>query len=253
MAVQLGKIEETSVHTEVSHGNLSVRTSFALPGWMLPPTYVNENYVIRCRVMDDLSVEVCFKGGSTFWQTVRNNDYSVRFVASKWYWNWSYSGDRYAIFPSDAVSIADAVIRVGNADGIHESEFRWNPTPDRWVRVCSLGDLGYDPSSPNNAYLWVGGTGTYQVTGPIYPSPIRITIPNIRQYMNYYPFAVRQGLFLSCNRAGGYVKRLTDVNSRTWSDVKNANNHDPNNSKAFERNAGNNGWDVSPKTGAQAL
>lgn len=242
MANQLGDI----VETVVKEGNLSgnVRTSFGLPGYHRLPSYCVTDYVIRSRVMDDMSVEVCFKGGSRIYDEVVKNTYGVRFVASKGYWDWSYDGNSYAIFPSDAVQMAEANIVVPGDISASRGHFNWNLPADQWVRVCALGDLGYDPYNPSDAYLWVGGTGDYKVDHPIYPAPVRIILPKIRLFSSYYPLAVRMNTFLSCNRPGGAVKRL----SGDWQDVKNFDNN-PDQSKAFIRSSNN--WNVAPKVGEQ--
>lgn len=111
-------------------------------------------------------------------------------------------------------------------------------------RVANLRELGWSKDNPRDAYIYVSGIGSYQVTNPIYPSPAQIVISGVRApILDYFPFAkFYGGHWLSCNRPGGYVRKMVDGK---WKDLKN-----------FEDGAGkstvfvyNNGWKVAPRIG----
>ena len=78
---------------------------------------------------------------------------------------------------------------------------------------------------------------------------IDVTIPGIRMYLEYYPWAVRHGdddgEWMSCNREGGYVLRR---DGRVWVKEKNRDN-DADHSVVFTRNAS--AWAIAPRIGQE--
>lgn len=232
----------------ISHPN-TPGSSFALPGWHLTPAWLNTSYSVRWVVDQNFDVWIALDGGAA-WTRVNPNAYESICVARAQNWSWSINPPDAAALPSGAVLLASATIDAWSGN------YFWGlpsigPVPmegaqldGRLHRVANLRELGWSKDNPRDAYIYVSGIGSYQVTNPIYPSPAQIVISGVRApILDYFPFAkFYGGHWLSCNRPGGYVRKMVDGK---WKDLKN-----------FEDGAGkstvfvyNNGWKVAPRIG----
>ncbi len=109
--------------------------------------------------------------------------------------------------------------------------------------IGNLSQFGAD-SSGKNGVVYIGGTGTYSVSNPVYPTPVKVTIPGFVTpavtVSEYYPFAIRKsGTMVSANRTGGSTK----IRKNSWRDVKNTD--DGSKIQGYVRQSGK--WKKAPK------
>lgn len=195
-------------------------TCFGLPGsGGIAASWSNCNFDVRVAVYDDLNVYVGINGAVT--DNVVPNSYDVRMCVSANDWAWRYDGSQL-IGPGSAWN---ATIPVGSG-----GSFVWNfscgePAADNasgagagYVHVGRLTDF-HGSDSSQDGYLYLSGTGAYTVNDPIYPDPVRITVPGFLRFLDYFPFARNiSGVFKSCNRTGGFVQKQE---GGSWKDKKN--------------------------------
>lgn len=198
-----------------SYGNA---TSFGLPGQGTGHAkYVNTDYTVGVRVYDDLSVQLRING--SFTATVLKNVYRVAFVANPSDFRFSLSGGSLH-YPDSATVMQTGAVDVDskNAGTGEMGTFDW--TFDSGWKACGhLWDFGASDQGLDG-YLWVGGTGLYAVDDPVYPVPVRVTVPGFMKYLGYYPWArYGDGMYRSCNRDGG---SLMQVRSGAYADVRNS-------------------------------
>lgn len=205
-------------------------SSAALPGSGYPAVYLATNYNVMAVVLDDLSTWLTVTSGNCYANGVHaSTGYTFGFWARTSNWAWSYSGS--VVVPSGAVQIASADLTVTagtgtggtSSTGYFDFGFPVIDTSgiaeDAEIDAATLsargfhnfGQLASFEGEGNNAYIYLSGIGTYAVTDPIYPTPVRITIPNIRRIIaDYYPLALKSGdSWVSCNRSGGFVKYVS--------------------------------------------
>lgn len=235
-------------------------SSAALPGQNLTPVYLGTNYWVEAVVLDDLSTWLTVTSGNLTCNGVRAApDYSFGFWARTSNWSWSYAGS--VVVPPGAVEIASGVVGVtagtgsgsSSVTGYFDFGFPVIDTSglavDATIDPATLAARGFHNFGPlasfegegNTAYIYLSGIGTYAVTDPIYPTPARIAIPNIRRIIaDYYPCALKSGdAWLSCNRGGGFMQYVSGA------DLKN-NQFVPGNSKVYTV-----GGTVLPEIGAK--
>lgn len=212
-------VQELSVPVRENAGsNYRTPTSFGLPGYGTGRAkYCHTNYTIGIRVYDDLSVQARING--SFTSIVLKANYPVAFVLNPSDFRFSLS-DSNLTYPSTATLMGSAIIDVdsGGSGTGETTEFVWN-LDSGWKNVGHLWDFGASDTGLDG-YLWVGGTGTYTLTDPVYPVPVRITVPGFLKYLGYYPWArYGDGKYKSCNRDGG---SLMQVHSGAYADVRNS-------------------------------
>lgn len=256
----------------------NVTTCFALPGQgTIKASASSCHFNVHAAVYDDLSVYIGINGQISDPVTAAAG-YSVRMCANPNDWDWVYTGGQL-VGPTGAANWTATIDATdgsasrapswasgqtanqasswqgGSATG--KGWFIWNfscgdPASDNsggagsgYMRAGLLTDFhGNDQNQ--DGYLYLGGTGTYSVNDPIYPDPIRITIPGFMAFLDYYPFAVRKsGQWMSCNREGGST---TIRKSGSWRDVKNVAVGEGNDN-AFILSGG--AWSVAPEIGAK--
>ena len=123
-------------------------------------------------------------------------------------------------------------------------EFVWNLDSD-WKNAGHLWEFGASDTGLDG-YMWVGGTGTYTLTDPVYPVPVRITVPGFLKYLGYYPWArYGDGKYKSCNRDGGSLMQVRDG---AYADVRNSE-RDHSVDRAFYYGGGK--WNSCPEIGAK--
>ena len=258
-------------------GNRDAVTAFGLPGTgSTKPSMSSCHFNVHAAVYDDLSVYIGLDGCIA--DPVAKNDYPVIFIARADDWNWSWGGSSINV-PSNSGSWT-STINAGDGSAAasppagywghgmtadaaatgsstNRGWFVWNfscgnPASDNsggagpgYKLVGSLTDFhGNDQNQ--DGYIYLSGTGSYQMDNPTYPDPVRITIPGFLAYLDYYPFAVlKSGSWKSCNREGGST---TIRKSGAWRDVKNVavgtgDNH------AFIRDGSS--WTAAPEIGGK--
>lgn len=213
-------VQELSVHVAESAGSdYRTPTSFGLPGRDGGRAkYTNTDYTIGVRVYDDLTVQARVNG--SFVSNVLKNTYSVIFLLNPSDFRFSSGSNSKPSYPSTAtvMGTADVDVDSGGAGTGETAEFRWN-IDSGWKSCGHLWDFGASDTGIDG-YLWVGGTGDYPVDDPVYPVPVRITVPGFMKYLGYYPWARYQDAkWKSCNRDGG---SLTQVRNGTYADVRNS-------------------------------
>lgn len=212
-------VQELSVHVRESAGSdYRAATSFGLPGYGTGRAkYCNTDYTVALHIYDDLSVQAKVDG--TFTSNVLKAVYPVALVLNTSDFRFSLSGGHLS-YPSSATEMATANIDVdsGGSGTGETAEFRWNVATG-WKSVGHLWDFGASDTGLDG-YLWVGGTGTYTLDDPVYPVPVRITVPGFMRYLGYYPWArYGDGTYKSCNRNGG---SLMQVRGGAYADVRNS-------------------------------
>lgn len=194
-------------------------TCFALPGNQgVNPSWSNVALTVHVAVYDNLRVYVGLNGNVN--DTVVANIYPSKVCVDENDWAWRYEGGQL-VGPSASWSAeVDAT----------SGTFLWNftcgnPASDDsggagsgYVYVGTL-DQFHGSDTNQDGYLYLSGTGSYPVDSPIYPDPVRITVPGFMRFLDYYPFAVSHGgSWDSCNRTGGFTQQF--VNG-AWQDRKN--------------------------------
>lgn len=212
-------VQELSVTVrEDAGGDYRTPTSFGLPGYGTGHAkYCHTNYTLGIRVYDDLSVQTRINGSFTC--NVLKSNYPVAFVLNPSDFRFTLSGNNLT-YPSTATLMGSADIDVdsGGSGTGETAEFVWNLDSD-WKSVGHLWDFGASDTGLDG-YLWVGGTGTYTLTDPVYPVPVRVTVPGFLKYLGYYPWARHgDGKYKSCNRDGG---SLMQVRGGAYADVRNS-------------------------------
>ena len=204
----------------VNQSASSPPTCFALPGNQgLAASWCNCSFEVHVAVYDDLSVYVGLNGNVN--ETVNPNNYPCVMSLSPDTWTWTWSGD-HVVGPSSSWT---HTVPVGP-----DRVFRWgfscgNPAADNasgagagYVYAGTL-DRFHGSDTSQDGYLYVGGTGDYPVTDPIYPVPVRITVPGFMRYLDYFPFAVfHDPSWASANRSGGLTQQYVN---NSWVDRKN--------------------------------
>lgn len=181
-----------------------VTPCFALPGQDLPPTYCNVDIVARVGVDANHDIWVSLVSGHIY-EDVSPSEYHVNFVASRGDFSYYYDGDRIR-WTGDGVDVEPETV-VDATSGYFDWTFPWS---GNWARVGNTSNM--------DGHIWIAGTGTYMVTDPIYPDPVRIAITDWEELLEYYPFALSKGgSWASCNRDGGHVQ----VKKENWEDVYN--------------------------------
>lgn len=213
-------VQELNVHVqENAGGDYRTATSFGLPGRGTGRAkYANTDYDIGVRVYDDLSVQARVNG--SFVSNVLKNRYSVIFLLNPSDFRFSSGNNSKPSYPGTAtvMGATDIDVDSGGAGSGETAEFRWN-IDSGWKACGHLWDFGASDTGVDG-YLWVGGTGDYPVNDPVYPVPVKITVPGFMKYLGYYPWARYQDAkWKSCNRDGG---SLTLRRSGEWGDVRNS-------------------------------
>lgn len=232
-------VEDSGTSTPGGVGN---RTSMGLPGsGGQTPRYCNTNYHVQVHVYDDLSVQVRTYGTFTA-PNIIASDYPVIFIMNARSFGWSYAGGRIVI-PDGSRTMAQATIVTVPATG--RGDFTWN-FDSGWIDAGKLTDYGGNDEN-TDGYLYVSGTGTYSVTNPIYPVPVRITVPGFLKYLGYFPWErFQDGEYKSCNRSGGHLGKW---DGSKWRDIRN-NDRDHSVDQAHYYSGGR--WVRAPKIGADA-
>lgn len=205
---------------------------FALPGQNLPPTYCNVDITVRVGVDANHDIWVSIVSGHIY-ESVNPSQYHVNFVASRSDFSYYYADGRLQWTGDGTVVEPETVVDATSGN------FNWRfPSSGNWARVGNTSTM--------DGHLYVGGTGTYTVTDPIYPNPVRIAITDWEELLSYYPFATAHNKeWLSCNRDGGFVRRL--INDK-W--VDQYNNIEPEDEQhSYVRT--NNNWVKSEKVGKE--
>lgn len=235
--------------TNISQVYSSNNTCFGLPatsGYL--PAYCDCNLAVHVAVYDSGNVYVGLNGSVSRDSSIIAADYGVKMCVSPDTWTWSYSNGT-AQGPSAAWT---ATITVGS-DGAFNWAFSCSEPSDTepagtgYVLVGTLTDFHADTDG-TNGYLYLGGTGTYEVTNPIYPTPVQIAVPGFKEYIeaakSYFPWASYSGTqWDSCNRSGGYVQ---SYENSAWADKKNSQSGD---STVYYFNGSD--WTICPKIGEE--
>lgn len=254
-----------NVSVPINQSQENPPTCFGLPGARgIPASWSNCTFVVHACVLDNERAYVGIDG--MVHDSVISNQYQVIMVANKDDWNWQVVGGTLQV-PAGSATLGQATVDVGNDFGNPNvtGAFIWNfqcapfgdgtdlgdeyeqhMTNAGFAYVGQLPELGGSSDTDTNGYIWLSGTGTYQVDDPIYPDPVMITIPGFLAFSDYFPWAIRKGgSWASCNRSGG---SLTIRKSGAWRDVKNVSVGSGDN-KAFYRSGGT--WAVAPQIGAE--
>ena len=219
-------------------------TCFGLPGLGgVKASWSNCAFTVHVAVYDDLNVYVGLNGAIT--DTVIASNYPVRMCVSPHDWDWHYTGTEL-VGPASAWN---ATIDANNRN------FRWafscgDPAADNasgagpgYIHVGKLTDFGGSESN-QDGYLFVGGTGSYTVNDPIYPDPVRVTVPGFLRYLDYFPGARRIGSdWKSCNRSGGYLQK----HAGGWVNRKNVAAGSGSNTVFVYKD----GWKTAPEIGSK--
>lgn len=256
-------------------GNTGAITSFGLPGTgSVRPSMSSCHFNVHAAVYEDLSVYIGIDGCIA--DPVTKNNYPVIFIARADDWSWSWGSGSINI-PSNSGSWSSTIdANDGSAaasppagywgHGMSADDaastgspgrgwFVWNfscgdPAADNsggagsgYKRVGLLTDFhGNDENQ--DGYIYLSGTGSYEMDNPTYPDPVMITIPGFLAFLDYFPFAVRKsGTWMSCNRDGGST---TIRKGGSWRDVKNIARGTGDN-QAFIRSGS--AWSVAPEIG----
>lgn len=228
----------------------SGNTCFGLPGNNgLRASMSSCHFNVLVAVYDDYRVYVGLNGYVV--DDVVSNVYEVAMYVSSsdFYFSWQ-GGFLVATGINTKGSWSANIVTSGRS-------FRWNfsasappgetaGAPSGYVYVGQLTDFQANAQG-RDGVLWLGGTGTYVVNDPLYPDPVRITVPGFMEFLDYFPFAIRKsGVMQSANREGGSTRIRKNG---SWRDVKNVA-VGSGNDDAFVRKSG--AWEKAPKIGANA-
>ena len=211
----------------------SAVTCFGLPGYGgLNPSMSSCHFEVKVAVYDDESVYVGINGRISD-PVAAASDYASRMVISPKVFTWvngaQSSGKTYKNATIDA-SDGSASRAPTWASGKTAYQASFNPNPDLnygwfiwdmgcpdatdvkptegYIYVGQLSEFGAS-SDGKDGVVYVGGTGTYVVTNPVYPTPVQVRVPGFvtpAVSVDYYPFAIRKsGAFASADRTGGYT------------------------------------------------
>lgn len=214
-------------------------------------TYCYCRFRWTVRVYDDMSVTLQITDFTAEQNWIAGALYPVAFYAGtrKWYWQWENGAmhAKYdAAYPGDYIrytNMQEWTIGVPDPHG----RFYWTFNTDE-KDICKLTDIGWSLEHQNAGNLYVSGIGLYSgVTQASYPEPVKIEVPNLKVYLDYFPMAVRKSSnWKSCNRPGGSLQRLS---SGKWTNIKNTESSSGTN-HAFRRSGG--GWTKLSKTGTES-
>lgn len=188
---------------------------FGLPGSGTGnPVLCDVSLTGQVKVYDDYSVTLSASGTISN-PAVLPAAYPVALYVSANDWDFSYQGGSLVV-PSGVYMLGATTITV---TGSPRGPFTWNiSTGD--IPIGNLNDFHADTEG-GMGVVYFGGTGTYSVDSPIYPTPVPIPVPGFIELRDYFPFATFDGsAWRSCNRAGGFVR---DFEGGTWQDRKNGN------------------------------
>lgn len=256
--------------------NQSAVTSFGLPGYgSIPASMCSCHFNVIVAVYDNLDVYMGINGQISD-PVIASSGYDSILVAAATDWNFRRSGDHVTGWPSSAgtwsasIDATDgsasrapswAAGKTANqASGLTgRGWYIWNlscGTPAKTitdgaastnglVRIGDLTEFGGSDEG-DDGYLYLGGTGTYEINDPVYPDPIRITVPGFLAFLDYYPFAIRKsGRMMSANREGGMTRVRK---SGSWRDVRNVA-RGSGTDDGFYRKSGK--WTKAPEIGAK--
>lgn len=222
--------QQRTVVTNGSFGNSNASSSFGLPGQDLPAAFCYCNFGVRIVIFDNLRCYMSVDGGSISQSNIYGDTFPC-FIAAR--------PTSFTPSPTNRTGeIYSATVNHNQNPGT----FTWTmpsrgtaaAPPASVTTVAQLNSymtgLGYEyiglltdfswVEGSNDGYVWVGGTATYTVTNPIYPPAQRITMPAIKQYLDYFPEAIRKNsTWMSANR-GGSAGRWIRKNG-SWRQVKN--------------------------------
>lgn len=229
----------------IKQSNTNPPTCFGLPGsGGITASWSNCDFDVHVAVYDDLRVYVGIDGAVT--DSVVPNNYLVMMCVDENDWRWRYEGDH--LVGPDASWEGD--IDVGS-----DRSFVWNfscgnPASDNasgagaGYKYVGTLDQFHGSDESQDGYLYLSGTGSYHVDDPIYPDPVRITVPGFLRYLDYYPFAVAHGsTWASCNRSGGFTQQYA---GGSWQDRKNVAAGSGDNHAWYWNGSG---WAVCPEIG----
>ena len=240
-------VQEISVHVVEDSGTSSAGavgkpTSIGLPGsGGQAPRYCNTNYYVDVRVYDDLGVSVRLHGNANAANIIAG-DYHTIIVQAPHSGSWSYTGSTL-VRPSGSRDMASATVWTNPATG--RGDYNWD-FDSGWQSAGKLTDYGGNDEN-TDGYMYISGTCDYTVTNPIYPAPVRITVPGFLKFLGYFPWErFQDNEYKSCNRSGGH---LGLGNGSIWRDIRN-NDRDHSADKAHYYKGSK--WVRAPKIGAGA-
>lgn len=194
-------------------------------------------------VYDDGNVYVGLNGDITA-SGILANDYPVKMCIAPETWTWKYQNN--ALVGGGIGAFTDT-ITVGT-----DQEFKWsftcgepgeNEAGSGYVLAGDVTQFHASITEQEIGYMYISGTGSYEVDSPVYPSVFELSVPGFAQYLEYYPWASYKSLnstmqFVSCDYNDGSLKHYkTD----SWTDIKNTNNT----GNAYYYNG--TAWALSPK------
>lgn len=237
MATQVGQVQ-----THVSQSRSNPPTLYALPGSYAEAVYCDVELDITVRTYDDVTASMDVTGTLSA-AGVLANDYPSILVVCKHDWDWVVNVGSEPSYPSDGFEVARATVHVPNR-GDGRGNYVWNVSATG-INLGSARDFGATTDG-RDGLLWFSGTGSYYVTDPIYPDPMQIVVPGFWEIVppeDYYPCAVFNGSFKSCDRSGGSFKMFS---GSAFRDVKNKEG-DPAGSKLTYFTGG--AWKETPLIG----
>lgn len=221
-------------------GNTKVASFFGLPGQNQPAAFCRTEFDVYIVVSNNMRVYVNIGGNNAVYQTnilasdypsvlaVQPYSFSAQPGVSGVVKSWTTIVGSNRIY---AQSFNVPVWPLPNppAGVVNDAQLDAYMSSYDFVFVDWLQNLGYNPATASDAYIYIGGTGVYSVTNPIWPISQQVIIPRIRTALDYFPGAVYVGgSFQSCNRLGGFFRRRNADGS--WTDIRNSEAiSDPNN------------------------
>lgn len=256
-------------------GNPNAETCFGLPGsGGVRGSMSSCHFEVKVAVYDDETVYVGINGQVSD-PVIAASDYDVAMAISPTSFTWSngYPSAGATMYKTAVVDASDGT--AANAPtwasgttaydaslepfpGAEYGWFKWDmgaanaldgskPTEAMGYKyIGKLSQFGADSSGKNGA-VYIGGTGTYAMNDPVYPTPFKVTVPGFVTpavtVQKYYPFAIRKSRsWASANRTGGST---TIRKSSSWRDVKNDQDESATDNKGFYRSGGK--WVKAPK------